>query len=46
MVKDETLEKIREMLKELGWSDEVVEKYLLETFDTVSKSGSNITAEQ
>ncbi len=32
MIKQETAEKVREMLKELGWSEEVINQYLAESF--------------
>lgn len=36
MVKKETLEKIKEMLKELNWSDEVINNYFQNTFENES----------
>ncbi len=38
MIKKETLEKIRKMLKELGWPDEVINKYFIESLDVTNET--------
>ena len=38
MLKKETLEMIRKMLKELGWSDEVINKYMIDSLHNIDET--------
>jgi hypothetical protein len=43
MLKEETLDKIKSMLKELGWSDEVINQYCMDTFENVNEYQTTVT---
>ena len=45
-MKTETVQKIREMLKELGWSDEVINQYFMSPFDDFKESQVMVNAEK
>ncbi len=46
MIKQDTLEKIQKMLSELGWSEEIINQYCLDTFEAENGSLAEFSSKQ